>query len=85
MTSKPIVYALCPVLAPLLAAQQLGQGEGPVGAVAPAETLFAYRSSINLPAQLGFEPTHADSSGSLYGLAIVPFKVPITLTPGCDL
>lgn len=80
MTRKPIAYALCLVLCPLLAAQQVGQAEAKARGVTPAETLFAYRSSMNLPAQLGFEPVHADSSDSLYGLAIVPFKVPIKLT-----
>jgi hypothetical protein len=41
---------------------------------------------MNLPAELGFEPAHADSfaslsSGSLYGLSIVPFEVPLKLIP----
>jgi hypothetical protein len=81
MTSKPIAYALCLVLCPLLAAQQVGQAEDPAGGVTPAETLFAYRSSMNILAELGFEPAHADSSGSLGGLSIIPFAVPLKLTP----
>jgi hypothetical protein len=81
MTSKPIAYALCLVLAPLLAAQQVGQAEDPARGVTPAETLFAYRSSMNLLAELGFEPAHADSSGSLYGLSIIPFEVALKLAP----
>lgn len=73
-------------LCPLLVAQQVGQAEGPARGATPAETLFAYRSSMNLPAELGFEPAHADSfaslsSGSLYGLSIVPFEVPLKLIP----
>jgi hypothetical protein len=76
------------VLCPLLVAQQVGQAEDPPHEVTPPETLFAYRSSLNLGAELGFEPAQADSCcslngqpDSLDGLWIVPFKVPIKLTP----
>lgn len=79
--SRLFPSALCCALCPLLAAQQVGQAEDPARGVTPAETSFAYRSSMNLPAELGFEPAHADSSGSLYGLSIVPFEVPLKLTP----
>jgi hypothetical protein len=79
MTRKPIAYALCLILCPLLAAQQVGQAEAKARGVTPAETLFAYRSSMNLLAEFGFGP--AGPSGSLYPLSIVPFAVPIKLTP----
>jgi hypothetical protein len=81
MTSKLIASALCLVLAPLLAAQQVGQAEDPARGVTPAETLFAYRSSMNLLPELGFEPAHANSSESLRGLSIIPFVVALKLTP----
>jgi len=79
--SRLFPSALCFALCPLLAAQQVGQAQDPARGVTPAETSFAYRSSMSLPSELGFEPAHADSSGSLYGLSIVPFEVPLKLTP----
>ena len=88
MTSKLIASALCLVLCLPLTAQQVGQAEEPACAVETAETLFAYRSSINLPGELGFDSAQADSCCSLCGqpesldgLWTVPFKVPIKLTP----
>lgn len=74
MTSKLIASALCLVLCPLLAAQQVGQAEDPARGVTPAETLFAYRGSINLLAELGF-------ASSPNGLSITPFAVPLKLIP----
>jgi hypothetical protein len=78
-----ILTTMC--LAPLLAAQQINQAEEPASAMAPAETLSAYRSSLNLGAALGFEPVDPDPSdrpnyGSLGGFAIIPFEVPLELT-----
>lgn len=81
MIRRLLQSALCVFLSPLLTAQQVGQAEEPARGVTPAETIFAYRSSMNLPAEPGFEPAHADSSGSLYGLSIIPFEVPLKLTP----
>ena len=81
MTSKLIASALCLVLCPLLAAQQVGQAEDPARGVTSAETLFAYRSSIDLLAELGFDRAQAGPSGSQYGLSIIPFAVPLKLTP----
>lgn len=81
MTSKLIASALCLVLCPLLAAQQVGQAEDPARGVTSAETLFAYRSSIDLLAELGFDRAQDGSSGSQYGLSIIPFAVPLKLTP----
>lgn len=77
---------LCLVLCPLLVAQQAVPHEAPASVVTPAETFFAYRSSLNLGAELGFDPARVDSSysptyGSLYGFAIIPFEVPLKLTP----
>lgn len=81
MTSKLIASALCLVLSPLLRAQQAGPTEDPARGVTPAETLFAYRSSINLLAELGFDCAQAGPSGSQYGLSIIPFEVPLKLAP----
>jgi hypothetical protein len=73
-------------LCPLLVAQQAVPHEAPASVVTPAETFFAYRSSLNLGAELGFDPARVDSSysptyGSLYGFAIIPFEVPLKLIP----
>lgn len=81
MTSKLIASALCLVLCPLLVAQQVGQAEDPAHGVTPAETLFAYRSSIDLLAELGFDRAQAGPSGAQCGLSIIPFAVPLKLTP----
>lgn len=70
--------ALCFALCPLLVAQQVGQFQDyPAPAVTPAETLFAYRSSINFCAQTELFCTHSDSTG----LSTVPYDVPVNLTP----
>lgn len=70
--------ALCFALCPLLVAQQIGQFEDyPARGSTPAETLFAYRSSINLCAQMDL-CEDADPSGSY---SIIPFEVPLKLTP----
>src|SRR6202451_728181 len=86
MTRNLLQSALCLCLAPLLVAQQAVPPEAPASGVTPAETFFAYRSSLNLGAELGFEPTGLDESysptyGSLGGLAVIPFEVPLKLTP----
>jgi hypothetical protein len=85
MIRRTFQSALCICLSPLLVAQQaalpVGQAEQPANRVTPAETLFAYRSSINLPEALGFEPAHAHSDDSPPGLSIVPFDTVIELTP----
>ena len=86
MTRNLLQSALCLCLAPLLVAQQAVPPEAPASGVTPAETFFAYRSSLNLGAELGFEPTGPDKSysptyGSLYGFATIPFEVPLKLTP----
>ncbi len=81
-------FALCFVLCPLLVAQQVGQADDPARGVTPVEGLFAYRGSLNIPAELGFEPAQSNSCcsldgqpDSLEGLWTVPFKVPIKLIP----
>lgn len=73
--------ALCLILAPLLAAQQVGQAEDAAPGVMRATTLFAYRSSMN---RADFTDSILESPGipgSLYGLSKVPFEVPVELTP----
>jgi hypothetical protein len=81
MIRRTLQSALCLCLSPLLAAQQVGLAEDPARGVTPTETFFAYRTSINLPAALGFEPAHAGSDDSPPGLSIVPFDSVIELTP----
>lgn len=86
MIRKLLQSALSLCLAPLLVAQQAVPPEDPPSGVTPGETFFAYRSSLDLGAELGFESAHVDSSdsptyGSLYGFAIIPFDAPIKLTP----
>jgi hypothetical protein len=77
MIRKFAQSALCLALCPLLAAQVTGQFERPAGGVTPGETLFAYRTSMRPD-----ESTNCDDdSGSLYGLSVVPFNVPVELTP----
>jgi len=80
MTSKPIVSALCMAIAQLLAAQQ-GQGEDPASKVVPPETLFAYRSSMNRADFTDSILEPPGIPGSLYGLSIIPFEVPVELIP----
>jgi hypothetical protein len=70
MRSELIASALCLLLCPLLAAQQVGQAESPNGKGTTADTLFAYRDSMR-----------ADRSGSFYGLSIIPYQAPVELTP----
>lgn len=77
MIRGTVQSALCLFLSPLLVAQQTSQTDHPPSGVAPAETVFAYRTSM-LPDESG---NTADESGSLYGLSIVPFEVPVELTP----
>ncbi len=74
-------FALCLTLSPLLAAQQVGQAEDPARGVTRWDPLFAYRSSINLLAELGFDKAQPGPSGSQYGLSIIPFGAPLKLTP----
>ena len=81
MTSKLFASVLCIVLSPLLAAQQICQVEEPALETAPAETLYAYRSSINLLAELGYNRAQTGEFGSQYGLSIIPFEVPLKLVP----
>lgn len=77
MVRRTLQSVLCIVLSPLLAAQRNCPAEYSASAVAPDETLFAYRSSMRSDESVN----RADSSGSLYGLSVVPFNVAIELTP----
>jgi hypothetical protein len=72
-----IASMLCLALCPLLTAQLTGQFEPPVYRITPGETVFAYRTSIR-PDE---STNRADDSGSLYGLSVVPFNLPVELTP----
>jgi hypothetical protein len=70
MTNKPIASALCLILCPLLAAQYVGQAEEPVSVGTPAQTLFAYRSSLE-----------ARLHDSLFGDSLIHSDVPVELIP----
>jgi hypothetical protein len=74
---KLLQSALCITLAPLLAAQQIGQSPEPACGSTPAASVFAYRTSLRSDESVN----RADDSGSLGGLSIVPFEVPVELTP----
>jgi hypothetical protein len=74
MIRQTLQAALCIALSPLLVAQQIGQAEESASGTAPAETLFAYRSSMNLT-------DFAHIFGPVYELSRVPFEVPVKLTP----
>lgn len=73
--------ALGLALCPLLAAQQVRPAIEPVGTATPTETLFAYRSSLNLRAELPFDSSGSDPSGTSHALLTIPYKVAIELTP----
>lgn len=79
--SRLFSSALCFALCPLLAAQQAGRTEDPARVATAAETIFAYRSSIDLLAELGFDRAQTGKSGSQYGLSVLPFHVPLKLIP----
>ncbi|MGA2635792.1 MAG: hypothetical protein ABSF16_16270 [Terracidiphilus sp.] len=71
MIRKIVQFVICIGLAPLLAAQEVCQAENQVSRATPAETLFAYRSSMN----------RRDSSDSISLLSAVPFGRAVELTP----
>lgn len=77
MTSKLITSALCLILCPLLAAQQVDQAEARRNRVQTAEMVFAYRNSARADNSL----SSANSSGSPYELSTIPFQTPVALTP----
>lgn len=81
MTSKLFASVLCIVLSPLLVAQQICQVEEPALETAPAETLYAYRSSMNIGDFTDgiFEPR--DSSDPQNSLPSVPFDLQVELIP----
>lgn len=64
-------FAFCLTLAALLAAQQIVQAQEPAGGTAPAETVFAYRVSLN----------RADPTDSNDSIPESPFETPVELTP----
>ena len=77
MIRKIVQFVICIGLAPLLAAQEVCQAENQVSRATPAETLFAYRISMRSDESVN----RADDSGSLYGLSVVPFDLPVELAP----
>ncbi|MGA2906063.1 MAG: hypothetical protein ABSE36_00020 [Terracidiphilus sp.] len=81
MISKLFSSVLCTVVSPLLVAQQISHAEEPAPRTSPAEPLYAYRSSINLLAELGFDRAQANQFGSQYGLTVIPFEAPLKLAP----
>ena len=77
MLRKLLQSALCLALAPLLVAQQIGQFPEPTCGSRPAASVFAYRTSLRSDESVN----RVDDSGSLYGLSVVPFELPVELTP----
>jgi hypothetical protein len=67
---KSLEKVLCVVMVAMLAAEQTSQAEEPVSAGAPAQTLFAYRSSFG-----------ARLHDALLGYSVLPSDVPVELTP----
>ena len=70
MKIKFLQNVLCVVMLAILPVQQISQAEEPVSAGAPAQTLFAYRSSLG-----------ARLHDSLFGYSVLPSDVPVELTP----
>ena len=70
MKIKFLQNVLCVVMLAILGAEQTSQAEEPVSAGAPAQTLFAYRSSFG-----------ARLHDSLLGYSALPSDVPVELTP----
>jgi hypothetical protein len=70
MKIKSLQSLLCVVMLATLGAEQTSQAEEPVSAGAPAQTLFAYRSSFG-----------ARLHDSLLGYSVLPSDVPVELTP----
>ena len=70
MKIKSLEKALCVVMLSIFAAQQTSPAEEPVSEGTPAQTLFAYRSSL-----------WARLHDSLFGYSELPSDVPVELTP----
>jgi len=70
MKIKSLQSLLCVVMLATLGAEQTTQAEEPVSAGAPAQTLFAYRSSFG-----------ARLHDSLLGYSVLPSDAPVELTP----
>jgi hypothetical protein len=81
MISKLCASILRIVLSPLLVAQQASRAEEPASGTSLAEPLYAYRTSINLLSELGFDRAQAGSFGSQFGLSVIPFEAPLKLAP----
>ncbi len=81
MMRKTASSALCLLLTPLLAAQQIAAAEEPACEGMPSETVFAYRSSINRADLTDEFFTLPGIPTPLYGLSVAPFDWWVELAP----
>lgn len=81
MISKLFSSVLCMVLSPLLVAQQVCHADEPAPGTSPEESLFAYRSSMDVEDFTDGIFESRDSSDLQNSLPSVPFELPVELIP----